>query len=66
MEPILIILIVAVAGLTLYSLVRGVIAMANGRDATGQQSQNWMRKRVKYQALAVVFVVLLLLLAGSR
>jgi hypothetical protein len=65
MEPILIILIVVVAALTLYSLVRGVIAMANGKDATGQQSQNWMRKRVKYQALAVVFVVLLLLLAGG-
>lgn len=66
MEPILIILIVILAGLTLYTLVRGVIAMANGKDATGQQSQNWMRKRVKYQALAIVFVVLLLLLAGGQ
>lgn len=66
MEPILIILIVILAGLTLYTLVRGVIAMANGKDTTGQQSQNWMRKRVKYQALAIVFVVLLLLLAGGQ
>lgn len=66
MTPILIILLAIVAALVLYSLVRGVIVMANGKDMTGQQSQNWMRKRVKYQAIAIVLVVLLLLIAGGQ
>ncbi len=66
MTPILIILIVIMAAFVLYSLVRGVIVMAQGKDATGQQSQDWMRKRVKYQAIAIVLVVLLLLIAGGQ
>ena len=39
---------------TAYVLVRGVIAMASGKDVTGEQQQNYMRKRVLFQAVAVV------------
>ncbi len=66
MTVILIILIAIAAGLTLYTLVRGVIGMAQGTDITGQRSQDLMRKRVKYQAIAIVLVVLLLLLASGQ
>ena len=62
MQTLLIILIVLGAGATLYVLVRGVIGMANGRDITGQRSQELMRKRVLFQALTIVFVILILLL----
>jgi hypothetical protein len=41
------------------------MAMASGKDVTGQQSQNWMRKRVLFQAVAIVIVVLILAVAGS-
>ena len=37
-----------------YVLVRGVIAMASGKDVTGEQSQMWMRRRVLFQAVAIV------------
>jgi hypothetical protein len=48
-----------------YVLVRGVIAMASGRDVTGEQSQMWMRRRVLFQALAIAIVVLILVVASS-
>ena len=52
-------------GATAYVLVRGVIAMASGKDITGEQQQNWMRKRVLFQAIAIVIVMLILIVAGS-
>lgn len=58
--------LVVAAGFTLYALARGVIGMAQGKDLTGHTSQQWMRKRVLYQAIAIVFVVLLLLVAGGK
>jgi hypothetical protein len=63
MQTLLVILIVAAALATLYVLVRGVITMAQGKDVTGVQSQNLMRKRVMFQAVAIIFVVLFLLVA---
>jgi hypothetical protein len=51
---------------TLYVLVRGVMGMASGRDLTGEQSQQWMRRRVLFQAVAIVLVILILILAGSN
>ncbi len=60
----LIILLVGLMGATLYVLVRGVISMASGKDVTGQQQQNWMRKRVLYQGFAILVVALILVLAG--
>jgi hypothetical protein len=60
----LILLLAAMAGV-LYVLVRGVIAMASGKDVTGEQSQMWMRRRVLFQAAAVGIVILILVIASS-
>jgi hypothetical protein len=59
------ILIIAAALATLYVLVRGVITMAQGKDVTGARSQDLMRKRVLFQAMAILLVVLLLMMAGG-
>lgn len=50
---------------TAYVLVRGVMLMASGKDATGEQSQQWMRKRVLFQGIAIVFIILILAVAGG-
>jgi len=62
--PLLILLVLAMGG-TAYVLVRGVMNMASGKDLTGEQSQKWMQRRVLFQGLAVVIVILLLVVAGS-
>ena len=54
MNTLLFILLVLAMAATAYVLVRGVIAMASGKDVTGQQQQDWMRKRVLYQGVAIV------------
>ena len=64
MNTLLIILLVLAAGATLYVLARGVINMANGKDLTGQRSQELMRTRVMFQAIAIVIAVILLLVAS--
>ena len=66
MTPLLIILLVAAMGATAYVLVRGVIAMASGKDTTGAQQQDWMRKRVLFQGVAIVMVILILAVASNR
>ena len=63
MQTVLLILIIVAALATLYVLVRGVITMAQGKDVTGVQSQSLMRKRVMFQAVAIIFVILFLLVA---
>jgi hypothetical protein len=60
----LVLLLLAMAGVV-YVLVRGVISMASGRDVTGEQSQMWMRRRVLFQAVAIVIVILILAIAGG-
>jgi hypothetical protein len=65
MRPALLILLILAMGATLYVLVRGVIAMASGKDLTGEQSQKWMQRRVLFQAVAIVLVILILIVAGS-
>lgn len=65
MNTLLIILLVAAMAATAYVLVRGVVAMASGRDVTGEQQQNWMRRRVLYQGVAIMLVALILLVAGN-
>lgn len=60
----LILLLLAMAGVV-YVLVRGVIAMASGKDVSGEQSQMWMRRRVLFQAVAIVIVILILVVAGA-
>jgi hypothetical protein len=64
-NTLLIILIVLAALATLFVLVRGVLNMAQGKDISGQRSQQLMRKRVMFQALTILLVVLLLVLAGG-
>ena len=65
MSTVMIILLVVAMAATAYVLVRGVIAMASGKDVTGQQQQDWMRKRVLFQAVAIVLVALILSLASA-
>lgn len=60
----LVLLLLAMAGVV-YVLVRGVIAMASGKDLTGEQQQNYMRKRVLFQGVAIVIVIALLYFAGN-
>jgi hypothetical protein len=61
----LVILLVLAMAATAYVLVRGVMLMASGKDVTGEQSQQWMRRRVLFQAVAIVLVVLILVVAGA-
>jgi hypothetical protein len=62
--PLVILLVLAMAA-TAYVLVRGVIAMASGKDVTGEQQQNYMRKRVLFQGIAILIVVALLYFASN-
>jgi hypothetical protein len=62
--PLLILLLLAMAA-TAYVLVRGVVGMASGKDLTGQESQKWMRRRVLFQAIAIILVILILVVAGA-
>jgi hypothetical protein len=39
--------------------------MAGGKDVTGQRSQDLMRKRVLFQAIAILLAVVLMLVAGG-
>ena len=64
-NTLLIILLVAAMAATAYVLVRGVMAMASGKDVTGEQQQNWMRKRVLFQGVAIVLVALILIMASA-
>jgi hypothetical protein len=65
MRPILLVLLLLAMAAVVYVLVRGVIAMASGKDMTGEQSQKWMQRRVLFQAVAIVLVILILVVAGA-
>ena len=65
MTTIMMVLLVAAMAATAYVLVRGVVTMAQGRVGSSEQQQQWMRKRVLFQAIAIVFVILILLVAGT-
>jgi len=60
-----ILLLVAMAAVA-YVLVRGVIAMAQGKDVSGEVQQGYMQKRVLSQGVAILIVVLILAMAGGR
>jgi hypothetical protein len=64
MQTLLTILLVLAAGATLFVLVKGVIGMVQQKDLSGRRSQDLMRKRVLFQAAAILVAVLLLLMAG--
>jgi len=65
MRILLLILLILAMGAVAYVLVRGVINMASGKDLTGEQSQMWMRRRVLFQAVAIILVILILAVAGA-
>jgi hypothetical protein len=65
MNTLLIILLLLAMGATAYVLVRGVIAMASGKDVSGERQQDYMRKRVLFQAVAIIIVILILAMAGA-
>jgi hypothetical protein len=66
MPTFLFFMIVLAAGTTLFVLAKGVIGMAQGKDITGARSQELMRKRVMYQAIAIIFVILFLIVASGK
>ena len=66
MTILLSILIAAAVLATLYILAKGVIGMAQGKDLTGMRSQQLMRQRVIFQAVAIILVILFLLLATGK
>ena len=65
MNTLLVLALVAAMAATVYVLVRGVIAMANGKDVTGEVQQGYMQKRVLFQGIAIVVVILILALASG-
>ncbi|GAA4709090.1 twin transmembrane helix small protein [Sphingomonas lutea] len=65
MNTLLITLLVIAMAATAYVLVRGVMNMASGKDVSGAKSQEWMRKRVLFQGVAILLVVLILIVAGA-
>lgn len=65
MNSILFILLIVAMGAVAYVLVRGVIAMANGKDLTGEVQQGYMQKRVLFQGVAIFIVIVILLLASG-
>lgn len=60
MSTLLIIVIVLAVAATAFALVKGVLAMASGKDISGVKQQKMMRQRVFFQGAAVVFVALFL------
>ena len=66
MTILLAVALVLMMGAVLFVLVKGVIGMAQQKDITGARSQELMRKRVLYQAIAIVIAIVLLLIAGGK
>ncbi|MBF6603798.1 MAG: HIG1 domain-containing protein [Sphingorhabdus sp.] len=75
MNYVLIILILVAVGAVVYALARGLIAFANmkpddvdaeGVTASHKKQNEMMFARVKYQAIAIVLVALLILIAGGQ
>ena len=65
MTVFLAILLALAAGATLFILIKGVVNMTLNQDPTGRRSQELMRKRVMFQAIAILLVVILLVVAGG-
>ena len=65
MTVFLAILLALAAGATLFILIKGVVTMTLNQDPTGRRSQELMRKRVMFQAIAILLVVILLVVAGG-
>lgn len=66
MNALIITLIIVAALATAFVLVRGIFTMASGKDISGARSNKLMTARVMLQAVAVILVVILFLVAGGR
>lgn len=74
MQYIIIIAVVGAAALVLYSLARGLYYFAqtrDGIDGTGPSEAHLMQnrmmfQRIKWQAITVILLILLGLIAGTR
>ena len=65
MQILLAALLIAAMAATAYVLVRGVVTMAQGRVGSSEAQQQWMRRRVLFQAVAIILVILILVVAGT-
>ncbi|GAA3997115.1 HIG1 domain-containing protein [Sphingomonas humi] len=65
MNILLIIALVVAMAATAYVLIRGVLSMASGKVGNQQQQQQWMRKRVLYQGIAIFIAAIIMLLASA-
>ncbi len=65
MNTFLVILLLIAMAAVAYVLVRGVLTMAQGKDVSGEVQQGYMQKRVLYQGIAIVIVILILALASG-
>lgn len=66
MTIVLILLIITAVAATAYVLVKGIVGMAQGSsNLNAVRSQSLMQKRVAYQAIAVMLVMLLLVISGG-
>jgi FlaG/FlaF family flagellin (archaellin) len=65
MTTLLIIALLVAMAATAYVLVRGVMAMASGKVGNQEQQQQWMRKRVLYQGIAIFIAAAILILASG-
>ena len=61
MNAVLIIFMVLAALATLGVLARGIIIMARGKDISGKQANKMMSYRIAFQALAIIFIIILFL-----
>lgn len=74
MQTLLILAVVAAAGLVLFSLARGLFYFAQGHKAAvegkveeNQLMQNkMMMARIKWQAIAVILLIIIGVTAGSK
>ena len=66
MSNFVLVLILLAMAATAFVLVKGVIAMASGKDVGGARQQKAMRQRVFYQAIAILLVALFLLMARGN
>lgn len=75
MQTFLAILLILAMGATLFALVRGIIAFlrtstedlnGDGPNPSAEKQNRAMRMRVFFQAIAIIIVALILLMAGDR
>lgn len=59
MHTVLIVLMIVAALATLGVLARGIFIMASGKDVGGVKSNKMMTYRVAFQALAILFIIIL-------